>query len=123
MDEVSLQESQSSLTVHSSSAVKARSVCVFVKAGKGGARYLGAGISVVTTCYNERETLRQTPPNIRTVLAAVPHEIIVFDDSSPDGSVRVAKELADAALSRAWPSYLTALAISQRCVYSDPREV
>jgi len=56
------------------------------------------GISVVTTCYNERENLRELIPAIRSVLAGVPHEIIVVDDSSPDGSYEVAAELADVAV-------------------------
>jgi dolichol-phosphate mannosyltransferase len=61
---------------------------------------MGEGISVVTTSYNERENLQQLIPAIRRVLAGTPHEIIVIDDSSPDGSIEVAKELADVAVSK-----------------------
>jgi dolichol-phosphate mannosyltransferase len=58
------------------------------------------GISVVTTCYNERTNLQQLIPRIRTILQDTPHEIIVVDDSSPDGTLQVAEELADLAVSK-----------------------
>jgi dolichol-phosphate mannosyltransferase len=58
------------------------------------------GISVITTCYNERENLEQLIPAIKEVLAGIPHEVIVVDDSSPDGSIEVARRLADVAVSK-----------------------
>lgn len=61
---------------------------------------MGEGISVVTTSYNEREGLQQLIPAIQRVLAGTPHEVIVIDDSSPDGSIEVARELADVAVSK-----------------------
>ena len=60
----------------------------------------GYWISVVTTCYNERTNLQQLIPRIRTILQDTPHEIIVVDDSSPDGTLQVAEELADLAVSK-----------------------
>lgn len=56
------------------------------------------GVSVVTTTYNEKENLICLISRIRKVLHDVPHEIIVVDDSSPDGTYEVAKELADKAI-------------------------
>jgi len=56
------------------------------------------GVSVVTTSYNERENLQRLIPAIRAVLADLPHEIVVVDDSSPDGTMEVAEKLADVAV-------------------------
>ena len=58
------------------------------------------GISVVTACHNERENLQQLIPAIRTILVETSHEIIVVDDSSSDGTIEVAKQLADVAVSK-----------------------
>jgi glycosyltransferase involved in cell wall biosynthesis len=58
------------------------------------------GISVVTTSYNERDNLQQLIPAIRKVLAGTLHEVIVVDDSSLDGSIEVARRLADVAVSK-----------------------
>ncbi len=59
-----------------------------------------SGLSIVTTTWNERSTISQLICEIRTVLQDVPHEIIVIDDESPDGTVEVAKSLADIAISK-----------------------
>jgi dolichol-phosphate mannosyltransferase len=56
------------------------------------------GVSVVTTCYNERENIGKLIPDIRQVLAGISHEIIVVDDSSPDRTIDVARQLADVAV-------------------------
>jgi len=56
------------------------------------------GVSVVTTTYNEKENLKILIPRLRNVLTGVPHEIIVVDDNSPDGTYFVAKQLADKAI-------------------------
>lgn len=77
------------------------------------------GISVVTTCYNERENLRKLIPVIRTVLAHVSHEIIVVDDSSPDNSIQVANELADVALSKLREGQTKGLAAGMRLAKYD----
>jgi len=58
------------------------------------------GISVVTSCFNERDNLKQLIPAIRKVLAQRAHEIIVVDDSSSDGTIEVARQLADLAVSK-----------------------
>ncbi len=58
------------------------------------------GVSVVTTTWNERENLTKLIPEIRNVLKETPHEIIIVDDDSPDGTIQVARLLADVAVSK-----------------------
>jgi len=58
------------------------------------------GVSVVTTTWNERDNLTKLIPEIRNVLQQTPHEIIIVDDNSPDGTVQVARLLADVAVSK-----------------------
>src|SRR4030042_4083935 len=58
------------------------------------------GVSVVTTTWNERENLTKLIPEIRNVLKEIPHEIIIVDDDSPDGTFQVARLLADIAVSK-----------------------
>ena len=58
------------------------------------------GVSVVTTTWNERENIKKLVLSVRTALKGVPHEIIVVDDDSPDGTIHVAKRYADVALSK-----------------------
>jgi len=53
------------------------------------------GISIVTTTWNERENIKKLIPIIRDALRNIPHEIIVVDDGSPDGTAKVAERLAD----------------------------
>jgi dolichyl-phosphate beta-glucosyltransferase len=50
-------------------------------------------LSVVIPAYNEQERLRRHIPAIRQHLAGTPHEIIVVNDGSRDGTARVAAEL------------------------------
>ena len=59
------------------------------------------GVSVVSTTWNERENIGRLILSIRTVLQGLPHEIIVVDDDSPDGTFHVAKRLADVAVIKA----------------------
>ena len=59
-----------------------------------------AGISAVTTCYKERENIQKLIPAIRSALAAIPHPVIVVDDSSPDGMIEIARQLADVAVTK-----------------------
>src|SRR4030066_997580 len=58
------------------------------------------GVSIVTTTWNERENLVKLIPEIRNVLKETPHEIIIVDDDSPDGTIQVARLLADVAVSK-----------------------
>ncbi len=46
------------------------------------------GISVVTTTWNEKENIEELIQRIRTTLQGTPHEIIVIDDNSSDGTLR-----------------------------------
>jgi len=55
------------------------------------------GVSVVTTTYNERENIPIFVRRIRESLRNLPHEIVIVDDDSPDGTYDVARELADKA--------------------------
>ncbi len=58
------------------------------------------GISVVTTTWNERENIEELMCRIRSTLRNMQHEIIVVDDSSSDGTLDVAKGLADLAVGK-----------------------
>ena len=58
------------------------------------------GISVVTTTWNERENIRELVRRVRAALSEVPHEVIVVDDSSDDGTIEIAKTVADVAVSK-----------------------
>ena len=58
------------------------------------------GVSVVTTTWNERENIEKLVPMIRVVLHQIPHEIIVVDDNSLDGTIQVANRLADVAVAK-----------------------
>ncbi len=57
-------------------------------------------VSVVTTTWNERENIEELILRIRSTLKGIPHEIIVVDDSSSDGTLDVAKRIADVAVSK-----------------------
>ncbi len=58
------------------------------------------GISVVTTTWNEQENIQKLILATRAVLKHYPHEIIVVDDSSSDGTVEVAKCFADVVVAK-----------------------
>ena len=58
------------------------------------------GISVVTTTWNEKENIEELIYRIRKTLQTVPHEVIVVDDSSSDGTLEVAKRFADVAVGK-----------------------
>lgn len=58
------------------------------------------GVSVVTTTWNERENIEKLVSTIRCALQNLPHEIIIVDDNSPDGTIHIAKLLADVAITK-----------------------
>jgi dolichol-phosphate mannosyltransferase len=58
------------------------------------------GVSVVTTTWNEEENIEKLVAAVRQALSGVPHEIIVVDDSSTDGTFEVATRVADVAVSK-----------------------
>ena len=51
------------------------------------------GVSVVTTTWNERENIGELVRRVRLALKDVPHEVIVIDDNSSDGTLDIAKLL------------------------------
>ena len=59
-----------------------------------------SGVSVVTTTWNEHENISELIRRIRAALAGIPHEIIVVDDSSTDGTLQAAQQVADIAISK-----------------------
>ena len=58
------------------------------------------GVSVVTTTWSERLTIETLILGVRAVLRGIPHEIIVVDDESPDGTIDIARRLADVAVTK-----------------------
>jgi len=58
------------------------------------------GVSIITSTYNERENIAKLISGIRRVMEGTEHEIIVVDDTSPDGTVEVARPLADLAIAK-----------------------
>ena len=51
-------------------------------------------VSVIIPTYNERENIRLLLPLVCEALQGRPHEILVVDDSSPDGTGSVVAEIA-----------------------------
>jgi dolichol-phosphate mannosyltransferase len=58
------------------------------------------GISVVTTTWNERENIKELILRVKSTLKDIPHEVIVVDDSSADGTLDIAKQYADIAVNK-----------------------
>jgi dolichol-phosphate mannosyltransferase len=58
------------------------------------------GISVVTTTWNEKEHIQTLIQRINSTLQDIPHEVIVIDDSSADGTLEIAKRYADIAIGK-----------------------
>jgi dolichol-phosphate mannosyltransferase len=61
---------------------------------------LQQGISVVTTTWNEKENITELIQRINLTLKDIPHEVILIDDSSPDGTLEIAKQYADTAIGK-----------------------
>ena len=61
---------------------------------------MAEGVSVVTTTWNEKENIAELIFRVRSMLKDTPHEIIVVDDNSSDGTLDVAKEYADVAVGK-----------------------
>ncbi len=57
-------------------------------------------ISVVTTTWNEKENIQPLITKIHQVLKNYPHEIIIIDDNSTDGTIHIAKQHADIAITK-----------------------
>jgi len=55
---------------------------------------MGSKVTVITPVYNESKTLERSIALIRNALENTPHEIIIVDDNSPDGSGELADRLA-----------------------------
>ncbi len=58
------------------------------------------GISVVTTTWNEAGNIEELIRRVRSTLQNVPHEIIVVDDNSSDGTLKIAERFADVAVGK-----------------------
>jgi len=69
------------------------------------------GISIITSTYNERENVGRLIASIRRVMEGREHEVIVVDDTSPDGTVEVARSLADVAIAKIREGQSKALAM------------
>lgn len=52
-------------------------------------------LSLILPTFNEAENLPVLLPKLEEALKTIPHEIIIVDDDSPDGTSRVAQELAE----------------------------
>ncbi len=50
-------------------------------------------LSIVLPTYNEKDNIKILIPEIKKTFEHINHEIIVVDDSSPDGTARVSEEL------------------------------
>lgn len=51
-------------------------------------------LSLVLPTYNEKENLPELLGKLKTVLSSIPHEVIIVDDDSPDGTWKAAQEIA-----------------------------
>ena len=59
------------------------------------------GVPIVTTTWNERENIEKLILTIRNVLPEIPHKIVVVDDAnSPNGTITIAKSLAEVAVTK-----------------------
>ena len=56
----------------------------------------GGGLSVIVPTYNEAENVRELIERIEASLKGLDFEVIVVDDSSPDGTAEIAEQLGKA---------------------------
>lgn len=59
------------------------------------------GVSVVTTTWNEAENISELARRIKTALKGREFEVIVVDDNSTDGTLKIAQPLVDLAVGKA----------------------
>lgn len=52
-------------------------------------------LSVVAPVYNEEETVREFHARVSSVMGDLPHEIVLVDDGSQDGTAAILRDLAD----------------------------
>ena len=62
--------------------------------------FIEHGVSVVTTTWNEKDNIQELIQRINAVLKDTPHEVIVVDDNSADGTLEAAKQYADVAVGK-----------------------
>ena len=53
------------------------------------------GLSIVLPTYNEKENIKILIPEIEKTFGHINHEVIVVDDSSPDGTAMAVEELSE----------------------------
>src|SRR6266568_1932719 len=56
---------------------------------------MNASLSIILPTYNERENVRIFIPQLAEKFAEIPFEIVVVDDSSPDGTGEEVLKLAE----------------------------
>ena len=76
------------------------------------------GISVVTTTWNEKENIKELILRIQSTLKDIPHEVIVVDDSSADGTLKIAKQYADVAVGKVREGQTKGLLYGMKCKVS-----
>ena len=52
-------------------------------------------ISVIVPTYNEAENIKKLIPLLHSILKDYDYEIVIVDDNSPDGTAKVAENLAE----------------------------
>jgi dolichol-phosphate mannosyltransferase len=52
-------------------------------------------VSIIIPTYNESENIKRLIPLLDSILKGYDYEIVVVDDSSPDGTAKVAEKLAE----------------------------
>jgi dolichol-phosphate mannosyltransferase len=55
-----------------------------------------SGLSIIVPTYNEAENVRELIEKVEASLKGLDFEVVVVDDSSPDGTAEIAEELGRA---------------------------